>query len=268
MMRATIHLVTAADYWPLTIAIRQNRREWWLKVTRGAFDPAEMGEVASRVAAFLVDGPKKRTEVENLVGKEKANAVGFWIDLVRAPPSGTWERRRADLYADALRWIEPVDISVDEAREHLVKRYLGGFGPAAPSEIASWAGLAVADITPALAGMRLRRFGTVDGTELVDLPRAPLPEADTPAPVRFLPTWDASLLVHCRRARIIREEFRPHIFNTKMPQSVGTFLIDGTVAGSWRLEGSRIRTEYFEPVPVKFHREVEREAEALARFCE
>ena len=267
MMRATIHLVTAADYWPLTIAIRQSRREWWLKATRGTYDPEEMERVAGQAAAFLSDGPKKRSELESLIGKEKANAVGFWIDLVRAPPAGTWERRRADLYADASRWIDPVDISVEKAREHLVRRYLGGFGPAAPSEIATWAGLGPSDIAPVLAGMRLRRFRTVEGSELVDLPRAPLPEADTPAPVRFLPTWDASLLVHCRRARIISEEFRPLIFNTKMPQSIGTFLVDGTVAGSWRLEGARIRTEYFEPVPVSWHREVEREAEALARFC-
>ena len=266
MMRATIHLVTAADYWPLTVAIRQSRREWWIRATRGAVDPTEMEVVAVEVGEFLADGPKKRTEVEALVGKEKANAVGLWIDLVRAPPSGTWERRRADLLASASHWLESVDVPLDKARQHIVRRYLTGFGPATPSEIANWAGLPTGDITSAIAGLRLRHFLTEEGTELVDLPQAPLPDADTQAPVRFLPTWDASLLVHCRRARIIPEEFRSHIFNTKMPQSVGTFLVDGAVAGTWRLEGERVRTDYFEPVPGTWHREVERESEALARF--
>ena len=114
--------------------------------------------------------------------------------------------------------------------------------------------------------MKLRRFRTDEATELVDLPGASLPDPDTPAPVRFLPTWDASLLVHCRRARIISEEFRNLIFSTKMPQSLGTFLVDGTVAGTWRVEGARIRTEGFEPVPIEWRQEVNEEAAALARF--
>ena len=85
--------------------------------------------------------------------------------------------------------------------------------------------------------MKLRRFASEDGDELLDLPRAPLPAADTPAPVRFLPTWDATLLVHARRAAILPEEHRPQIFNTKTPQSVPTFLVDGAVAGTWRYDG-------------------------------
>lgn len=266
MMRATIHLVTAGDYWPLNVAIRQGRREWWIKATRGAVDPVEMEAAAGKVAQFLAGGSKRWTEVVALIGKDQANAVGLWIDLVRAPPSGTWERRRADLYAAAADWLGPVDVPLDKAREHMVRRYLTGFGPATPSEIATWAGLPIGDIAPALARLRLRRFQTEQGVELVDLPQAPLPDPDTPSPVRFLPTWDASLLVHCRRARIIPEEFRPLVFNTKMPQSVGTFLVDGTVVGTWRVEGDRVITQYFEPIPDKWHRDVEREAEALARF--
>ncbi len=266
MMRATIHLVSAADYWPLITAIRDSRRQWWIRVTKWAADSAEMEEVASIVVDFLAEGPKKWKEVENLVGKERANAVGYWIDLVRAPPSGTWERRRADLYAVASQWIAPIELPLEAARVHLVRRYLGAFGPATTTDIATWAGLPPGELVPTVERLRLRRFRTEDGTELIDLPGAPLPDPDVPAPVRFLPTWDASLLVHCRRARIIPEEFRPHIFSTKMPQSVGTFMIDGAVAGSWRLEGDRILTDYFEPVPHARHREVEREAEALSRF--
>jgi hypothetical protein len=75
----------------------------------------------------------------------------------------------------------------------------------------------------------------------LDLPRAPLPDASVPAPVRLLPTWDATLLVHCRRARILPEEYRPLVFSTKVPHSVGTILVDGSVAGSWRAEASGAR---------------------------
>ena len=94
------------------------------------------------------------------------------------------------------------------------------------------------DVEPALERLPLRRFRAEDGTELLDLPGAPLPDADTPAPVRFLPTWDAVLLAHARRTLVLPEEHRARIFNTKMPQSIGTFLVDGAVAGTWRPDGT------------------------------
>ncbi len=94
--------------------------------------------------------------------------------------------------------------------------------------------------------MRLRRFRSEDGEELLDLPRAPLPDPETPAPVRLLPTWDATLLAHARRTGVVPEEHKSKIFNTKMPQSVGTFLVDGVVAGTWRFEDAKVRLEPFE----------------------
>ncbi len=90
--------------------------------------------------------------------------------------------------------------------------------------------------TPALERLRLRRFRDERGGELIDLPRAPLPPADTPAPVRFLPWWDAVLLVHARRTGVMPEEYRPIVFSTKNPPSVPTFLVDGRVAGAWRYD--------------------------------
>jgi hypothetical protein len=111
-----------------------------------------------------------------------------------------------------------------------------------------------------------RHFRSEDGPQLVDLPRAPLPDPDTPAPARFLPTWDASLLVHARRSGILPEEHRPRIFNTKMPQSIGTFLVDGAVAGTWKLDGDRIRTDPFAKLDAGARRELEEEAERLSDF--
>ena len=102
--------------------------------------------------------------------------------------------------------------------------------------------------------------------ELLDLPGAPLPAADTPAPVRFLPTLDAILLVHARRTGVLPERYRPRLFSTKTPHSFGTFLVDGAVAGTWRFADDRIVTEPFERLDAAARRELDDEAERLAAF--
>lgn len=96
---------------------------------------------------------------------------------------------------------------------------------------------------------------------------AALPDPDTPAPVRFLPTWDAVLLAHARRTAILAEEHRPLIFTSKNPQSVGTFLVDGRVAGTRRLTDGRVVTSAFERLDDDTTAEVEAEADRLAAFC-
>jgi hypothetical protein len=186
--------------------------------------------------------------------------------MVRVPPSGTWERRRADLYGLAEHWIPPVPIAQEAAIEWLIRRYLGGFGPAVAADIATWAGMNVDRILPTLERMDLRRFQAEDGKELVDVKRMPLPAPDVKAPVRFLHVWDAILLVHARRKAVIAEDHRPIIFNTKLPQSAPTFMVDGAVAGTWKYEGGKIRVSEFGPIPRKWKRELEEEARALAAF--
>ena len=114
--------------------------------------------------------------------------------------------------------------------------------------------------------MKLRRFEDADGGELLDLPRAPLPDPGTFAPVRFLPTWDAALLVHTRRTQILPERFRPRIFNTKTPHSRPTFLVDGQVAGTWRVERGRIEIEPFERLSRETKRALDEEADRLVAF--
>ncbi len=88
----------------------------------------------------------------------------------------------------------------------------------------------------------------------------------TPAPVRFLPTWDAMLLVHARRKQVIAEEHRPLIFSTETPQSVGTFLVDGAVAGTWWHREGQVQVAPFEPLPARVRREVDDEARRLTSF--
>jgi hypothetical protein len=266
LMRSTIHLVSADDYWPLALAVRTARREQWIRATRGRVKAPEMAAAARRMRSRLADGPMRRKEIDELLGRDRSQALGLWLNLVRVPPSGTWERRRADLYGLAEAWIEPTDVSPAAALEHLVRRYLGGFGPATAAEIGNWAGLTPKAVQPALKRLELRRFRAEDGAELLDLPRAPLPAPDTPAPVRFLPTWDATLLVHARRAAILPEEHRPKIFHTKNPQSTPVFLIDGEVAGTWRHEAGTVRLEPFGRLAAATRRALDSEAERLAAF--
>ena len=112
----------------------------------------------------------------------------------------------------------------------------------------------------------LRRFRDEQGKELLDLPRAPLPDPETPAPVRFLPTWDATLLVHARRSGILPEKYRPLVFSTKTPHSVGTFLVDGAVAGSLALRRRQCRDHAVPSTRRAALREVREEADRLAAF--
>jgi hypothetical protein len=264
LMRATIHLVSKRDYWPFAVAIRDPRRRWWERSHPNR--PRDMPAAAKRLRRFLADGPCRRKEIEEFLGRERALGVGAFIDLVRVPPSGTWEQRRADLYATAEDWVGPEGVTVDEARTLLVRRYLAAFGPAPKTDVAEWAGIPVGEVERALARLTLRRFRDERGKELLDLARAPLPDPDTPAPPRFLPVWDATLLVHARRTQILPEEYRPLVFNVKTPHSVNTFLVDGRVAGTWREEGGKVKLEPFAPIPRRAKRELEDEARRLGRL--
>ncbi|MGI8807935.1 MAG: winged helix DNA-binding domain-containing protein, partial [Acidimicrobiales bacterium] len=249
------------------LRVREQRRVWSLRAMRRTVDPAEVEAASDRFRERLRNGPIRRSELDRLVGKELSVGVGLWLDLVRAPPSGTWERRRADLFAPADDWVPaPAGLTADAAREHLVRRYLGGFGPSGPGELADWAGLRTGDVAPVLERLPLRRFVSEDGRPLYDLPDAPLPHAQTPAPVRFLPTWDAVLLAHARAKAVLAEAHRPLIFSTRNPHSSSTFLVDGTVAGTWKYEDRRVRLDSFEPLAPSVRLELEDEAERLAAF--
>ena len=265
LMRHTIHLVSRADYWPLALAVREARRASWQRAVPDAPTPRQMAAVARRLAA-AIDGTITRKEIEQLVGKPLINGIGLWVDLVRVPPSGTWERRRADLYALADEWVGPPPDDTADPATHLVRRYLSGFGPATLKDIANFTGLAPKDVRATLDRVAPRRFRSEDGEELLDVPRAPLPDPDTPAPPRFLPTWDATLLVHARRSGILPEEHRPKIFSSRNPHSFPTFLVDGRVAGTWRQENGGIALAPFGRLDPATRRELTREADRLAEF--
>ena len=270
LMRGTIHVVARSDYALFAAGIRRAGQLWWRRVNKV---PAglDMEPIARRARAFFAGTTRTRTEVEEFLRATDvpdANLWGFshWVDLVRVPPAGTWDRRRADLFALAEEWVGPLAATEEDGLEHLVRRYLAAFGPAPRTDIASWAGLRPAHLAAPLERMTLRGFRDEDGNELLDLPRAPLPDPETPAPVRFLPTWDAALLVHARRTGILPEEYRPVVFSTKIPPSMPTFLVDGAVAGSWRHEGGKIELTPFRKLDRAVLRELRDEGERLAAF--
>jgi Winged helix DNA-binding domain len=266
LMRVTIHLVSRRDYWPLTLAVKKTRNDGWLKAHEGRVEPRKLTAAAKRLRPHLAKGPMSQKEVDVVLGGDAAtrNGVGVLLDLVRVPPSGTWERRRADIYALAENWVGQPDVGADDALDVLVRRYLSGFGPATKNDIASWAGLRPPQIAPSLDRLEVRTFAAEDGKTLYDLPRAPLPHAETPAPVRFLPTWDATLLVHARAAQILPEKYRSRVFHVKVPQSVSTFIVDGQVAGTWRYDKGRIKLSPFHKLDTATRRELDVEAERLA----
>ena len=270
-MRATIHLLSRRDYLLFTAGIRRSRRDWWLRVNRAAVEGVDLQGATAEVRELLAAGPRRAKDIAAHLAAAGFppiawQSVGAEVDLIRVPPSGTWERRRADLYALADQELGAPTATEEEGLAHVVRRYLGGFGPAPLADIATWAGVPPKTLEPVVERLGLRTFADEAGAQLLDVPRAPLPDPQTPAPVRFLPTWDAVLLVHARRAQVVAEAYRSVIFNVKVPQSMPTFLVDGSVAGTWRHDAGRITLDYFEPAPPRVRREVEDEAKRLALF--
>jgi hypothetical protein len=272
MMRGTIHTVSAEDYWPMMAGIRRVNREWYAKVQSAAIAGTDMNALAAAVRRELADGPLRQSELADRLeagGFPRAASgwAGMWVELVRVPPSGTWERRRADLYGLADDWIPRVEVGEDDGIQLLIRRYLGAFGPATLRDIAGWMGLSVPQVRNVADRMELRRdLHDADGRPLVDLPGAPLPDPDAPAPVRFIGTWEAILLVHARRTGVLPEQLRPEVFSTKTPHSISTVLVDGQVAATWKLVDEAIEVRPLRPLTHAERRAIDEEAHDLEGF--
>lgn len=271
MMRGTIHVVSAADYWPMMAGIARVNREWFSKAQAREMGETDLDAVVEAVRRELADGPVRFADLqERLAARGLPARAASWANLcvpmVRVPPSGTWERRRADRYWLAERWLPRAEIREEAGIELLVRRYLGAFGPAALKDVAGWMGLSVGQMRHVADRMELRPFRDEAGRPIVDLPDATLPDPEAPAPARFIAVWDAMLLVHARRTGVLPEGYRPLLFSTKIPQSVNTFLLDGRVAGSWRFQDGDIRLTPFRPLTAAERAALEEEAHRLARF--
>jgi hypothetical protein len=267
-MRGTIHTVARDDYRTFLGAVARTQRAWSERATRASAD-VDRSTGLERVRSALAQGAAKRPDLVALL-RDDHPAVRFSMDtdlgILRVPPSGTWERRRADLCALADDVIGPGDVAEEVALPAVVRRYLEAFGPASVADVASFVGMNASPVRAVVDGMGLRRFATEDGVELLDVEDGPLPDAGVPAPARFLPTWDAILLVHARRTQVLPEEYRPLVFHTKMPPSYPTFLVDGQVAGTWRYADGEIQLSPFRSLTAAERAELDTEAYRLAAF--
>src|SRR5919197_1425063 len=169
VLRGTIHVVSRRDFWPWRAAVRAGD-ERWLRRVRPWATPQRTKAANLKLRQALAAGPRRADDLIAGVGKDAWLAAD--LDLVRVPPSGTWERRRADLYAPAADWVGPDDGDEQAGRELLVRRYLAAFGPATIADIRSWSRLGREETETALERIGPRTFRDEAGKELVDLPRA------------------------------------------------------------------------------------------------
>lgn len=238
LFRITLHITSARDYPYFAAAVLPAARE----ATPGV--PLEkLDELAARVRAAALERALTHEEVEALAATEMRGfrwRTRMLTPLVHLPPSGTWSHYgRAQVRAmEAVLGCELPPR--DAGAERLVTRYLAAFGPATREDLLRFAGLRVVDVRAALDRVPLRRFRDERGRELLDLPRAPLPPEDAPAPVRFLPKWDSSLLAYAppERTRILPEKLRSTVIR-KNGDVLPTVLVDGFVAAAWELDRKR-----------------------------
>ena len=264
VMRGTLHLVTAREYPMFWWALRD--MPTWYDDTHLAYAQKalkRMRKLADRaplvhkdaIALLMADGHEEQD------ARRIFHAVRRRAHLLHTRESALWKGRPSAVFHP---FPEPAPMEVLAARTELVRRYLAAFGPATRADIADWSGLRVADFADALDALEpLRRFRDENGRELLDLPRAPLPHGDTPAPVRFLPKWDNTLLAHADRRRVLPEDLRKAVI-AKNGDVTQTFLVDGVVAGSWTADRKgAIALVPFAPLPRAARREVEEEAARL-----
>ena len=263
LMRGTIHLVSLADYGIFGAAVG---RPPWLKP-----DAAALGDRLHDVVRAFGHVPRTRAEItafladEHGVDVKGADAAWYALRtnarLTHAPESGLWNAPGTTRYVT----IPHEQPAATGARVGLVRRYLAAFGPATSADVAEWSGLRVREIEPALEALEpLRRFRDERGRVLHDLPRAPRPPGEAPAPVRFLPRFDNLVLSHRDRTRVLPEEYRGAIIEGGWVKS--TFLVDGFVAGVWSVEQGRVLVEPFAPLPRTVRSEVDAEAARLGEW--
>jgi Winged helix DNA-binding domain len=295
LMRGTIHLVSARDCLPLRRLVQPVIE----RGMRGAFGRQLAGVDADELAvagrALVEAEPMTFSRLGQALAANwphhppaaLAQGVRAYVPLVQVPPRAVWGQAGQARHTSAEHWIDqraggpgaPGDPSTPApvlGLADLVTRYLGAFGPATVRDVAVWSGLT--GLRPVLEQLRasLVTFRDEHGVELFDLPTAPRPGGDGPAPVRLVAEFDNLVLSHADRSRVISADNARRFYSTNgvFP---GAVLIDGFVAGRWRLSQSRttLTIEMFGPPAERAAVEraaveraaVEREAERLLAFC-
>jgi hypothetical protein len=229
LMRGTLHLVHQGDYPAFAGA-------WHRQARAERLGPVPAG-MAAEVAAFART-PRTTDEIRAFVldrvvpvpGVDPLNIARELTALVHVPPSGSFGRHGK---FSVVSWPGPL-VGEPAATTLVLRRYLGAFGPATREDIAAFTYFRYQQIDAALAALEpLRRFTDGRGRDLLDLPRAPVPAEDTATPVRLLARWDAAVLSHRDRSRILPPRFKDAVVKQANGDFLPTFLVDGLIAGSW-----------------------------------
>jgi hypothetical protein len=264
LMRGTIHIVTARDYAHLAPATLPMIQRLWRSYQRDRAPVPDVEELTTRALAYAAE-PRTNAELNALLGEDAWWRVRREALFVNTPGDEPWAFGRARRFVAASAWLDRPLADPEAGLRHLVQRYLGAFGPAGADDLSAWSGLTVADLRPALEAMRLRRFRDERGRLLLDLPGAPLPDPSTPAEPRLLPAFDNTILSHADRTRVISDEYRRAVIRGGLVDPV--VLVDGFVAGRWRLAKGKPELEAFEPLGRSVERALRRELDAVAAFA-
>jgi hypothetical protein len=267
LMRNTVHLVTARDCLDWRALFAPLHAADFRAHFRRGIDGVELEELLRLAAALLAEQPRTRDELGTLLarrwphadGRALAYAVTHHAALCQVPPRGVWGRTGPAAWAPVESWLgAPLRRVPTDA---LILRYLGAFGPASVADIQLWSGLT--RLREVVERLPVRTFRGPAGQALYDLPDAPRPADDEPAPPRFLPEYDNLLLSHQDRARVIPDN-RSVPLPPGMGATTGTFLVDGVWRGIWRL---RDRTLHIDPFTTL--RRADRDAllDEAARLC-
>ncbi|WP_163997419.1 winged helix DNA-binding domain-containing protein [Pyxidicoccus caerfyrddinensis] len=278
LMRGTLHLASAKDYLKLRVAFSPLLEASVHSVLRERAKGLDIEPLVLAAREYLEEEPRTFEEVRDHLleryPKADERAMGFlvrmYLPLVQVPTDAEWGFPPATDFALAESWLgEPLGNGA--ALDTLVLRYLSAFGPATVGDVQTWTGLkGLKDVLASLKP-KLRTFRDEKGRELFDLPKAPRPPEDTPAPPRFLPEFDSLVLGHDDRARLVADAHRPRLI-TKNLRIPATFLVDGFVTGTWKVERKKttaaLLVEPFEPLTKKTRDALTGEGEGLLRFVE
>jgi hypothetical protein len=264
LQRSTIHLVTTEDCLALQPLLEVVHRRELMGHFGRALDGVDVAAVAEAGRALLEERPLLFGELGRRLAERwperdptaLAIAVRCSVPLVQPPPRGVWGQRGRAFHTSLERWLERAPGPAIDPPE-LVLRYLAAFGPASVMDAQLWCGLTrLRDAFEALRP-QLVTFRDEAGVELFDLPGAPRPDPDSPAPPRFLPQFDNVLLSHAERSRIVPAEIGERIFRRHGHWS--PLLLDGFLRGAWKLRReSRAATLEIELDPA--HAEPDRAA--------
>jgi hypothetical protein len=242
LMRATVHLVSVRDALvlrPLVQVVVERNHSAAFGRRMGGADPDELRKA---VRELLVEEPLGardlgRRLVARGIGNDAeaiGNAARVYVPLVQVPPRGVWGAGGQAKYAPIEAWTGH-ELEADPSIEEIVLRYLGAFGPASVMDVQKWSGLTKLKALLEQLRPRLVTFRDEDGKELFDLPEAPRPDPDVPAPVRLLGEYDNLLLGHADRRRIIPEDF-PWEAMLAPGRFVNNLLVDGVLRATWWIE--------------------------------